>query len=169
MQIKSRKSVSTAGFVCRLGAAAIATLLALPNDAARADEGGVSFWIPGFFGSLAAVPQQAPGWSVTTVYYHTSVSAGGDVARAREITIGRIPANLNVNLDARVNANVNLGLVAGTYTFATPVLGGQASASLLGTYGSNSTSLAGLLTGTITGPGGGVLPFSRFDSIDSSI
>lgn len=43
----------------RLGAAAIATLLALPNDAARADEGGVSFWIPGFFGSLAAVPAAA--------------------------------------------------------------------------------------------------------------
>ena len=29
----------------------------IPNDA-RADEGGVSFWVPGFFGSLAATPQQ---------------------------------------------------------------------------------------------------------------
>ncbi|WP_271581051.1 SphA family protein [Bradyrhizobium sp. CCBAU 45389] len=167
--MKSRKLTPRTGFVCRLGAAAIATLLALPNDAARADEGGVSFWIPGFFGSLAAVPAQAPGWSVTSIYYHTSVSAGGDVARAREITIGRIPANLNVNLDARVNANVDLGLLVGTYTFATPVLGAQAQASLLGVYGSNSTSLAGSLVGTVTGPGGGVLPFSRFDSIDSSI
>ncbi|MBR0705303.1 SphA family protein [Bradyrhizobium liaoningense] len=167
--MKSRKLAPRTGFVCRLGAAAIATLLALPNDAARADEGGVSFWIPGFFGSLAAVPAQAPGWSVTSIYYHTSVSAGGDVARAREITIGRIPANLNVNLDARVNANVDLGLLVGTYTFATPVLGAQAQASLLGVYGSNSTSLAGSLVGTVTGPGGGVLPFSRFDSIDSSI
>jgi len=53
--------------------------------------GGVSFWLPGFFGSLAAAPQQ-PGWSLTSIYYHTSVSAGADVARAREITIGRIPA-----------------------------------------------------------------------------
>jgi len=136
---------------------------------AFADESGVSFWIPGFFGSLAAVPSQASGWSVTSIYYHTSVSAGGDVARAREITIGRIPANLNVNVNANVNANVDLGLVAGTYTFATPVLGGQASASLLGVYGSNSTSLAGSLVGTVTGPGGGVLPFSRFDSINSSL
>jgi hypothetical protein len=136
---------------------------------AFADESGVSFWIPGFFGSLAAVPSQASGWSVTSIYYHTSVSAGGDVARAREITIGRIPANLNVNVSANVNANVDLGLVAGTYTFATPVLGGQASASLLGVYGSNSTSLAGSLVGTVTGPGGGVLPFSRFDSINSSL
>ncbi|QOG17832.1 MULTISPECIES: SphA family protein [Bradyrhizobium] len=167
--MKSKKLTPRTGFVCRLGAAAIATLLALPNDAARADEGGVSFWIPGFFGSLAAAPAQAPGWSVTSIYYHTSVSAGGDVARAREITIGRIPANLNVNVNANVKANVDLGLLVGTYTFATPVLGAQAQASLLGVYGSNSTSLAGSLVGTVTGPGGGVLPFSRFDSIDSSI
>ena len=152
-----------------LCAGAVAALLALPVQIACADEGGVSFWIPGFFGSLAAVPSQASGWSVTSIYYHTSVSAGGDVARAREITIGRIPANLNVNVNANVNANVDLGLVAGTYTFATPVLGGQASASLLGVYGSNSTSLAGSLVGTVTGPGGGVLPFSRFDSINSSL
>ena len=147
----------------------LAALLVLTTQMARADEGGVSFWIPGFFGSLAAVPQQAPGWSVTSVYYHTSVSAGGDVARAREITIGRFPANLTATVNANVNANVNLGLVAGTYTFATPVLGGQASASLLAVYGSNSTSLAGSLTGALTLPGGGTIPFSRFDSIDSSI
>ncbi|MET4803246.1 transporter [Bradyrhizobium sp. LB11.1] len=169
MRMKGGKSGPTAGFVLRLGAAAIAALLVLPNDAARADEGGVSFWIPGFFGSLAAVPQQAPGWSVTSVYYHTSVSAGGDVARAREITIGRFPANLTAAVNANVNANVDLGLVAGTYTFATPVLGGQASASLLATYGSNSTSLAGSVIGALTLPGGGTIPFSRFDSIDSSI
>jgi hypothetical protein len=147
----------------------VAALSGSAAQTARADEGGVSFWIPGFFGSLAAVPAQAPGWSVTTVYYHTSVSAGAEVARAREITIGRFPANLTATVNANVNANVNLGLVAGTYTFATPVLGGQASASLLGVYGSNSTSLAGSLVGALTLPGGGTIPFSRFDSIDSSI
>jgi hypothetical protein len=32
-------------------------LLAQPSSAA---EGGVSFWIPGFFGSLAAAPQRCP-------------------------------------------------------------------------------------------------------------
>ena len=47
-----------------------------------ADEGGVSFWVPGTFGSLAATPQQ-PGWSFAGIYYHTTVSAGGDVAAAR--------------------------------------------------------------------------------------
>ena len=41
-------------------------LLCHPQSAS-ADEGGVSFWVPGFFGSLAATPQQ-PGWSVANVY-----------------------------------------------------------------------------------------------------
>jgi hypothetical protein len=148
---------------------AVAALLAFPVQIASADEGGVSFWLPGLFGSLAAVPAQAPGWSVTTIYYHDSVSAGADVARSREITLGRLTADLNVNVNANLKADLNLAFVTATYTFATPVLGGQASASLLGIYGNNSTSLAGSLVGTVTGPGGGVLPFSRFDSIDSSI
>ena len=39
-------------------------VIGMPRTA-LADEGGVSFWIPGFFGSLAATPQQ-PGWSVAT-------------------------------------------------------------------------------------------------------
>jgi hypothetical protein len=164
------RSSSGQGFSRRpLCVGAVAALLAFPAQIARADEGGVSFWIPGFFGSLAAVPAQAPGWSVTSIYYHDSVSAGADVARAREFQIGNIPANLTANVSANVNANVNLGFVAGTYTFATPVLGGQASASMLAAYGSNSTSLAGSLTGALTVPGVGSLPFSRFDSINSEI
>jgi hypothetical protein len=137
--------------------------------ATRADEGGVSFWIPGFFGSLAATPAQAPGWSMTSIYYHDSVSAGGNVALAREFELRNVPANLTATASANVNANVNLGLLAGTYTFATPVLGAQASASLLAAYGSNSTTLAGTLAGTLSGPLGGSVPFARFDSIDSSL
>jgi hypothetical protein len=165
--MKSGKSVSTAGFACRLGAAAIAALLVLPNGAARADESGISFWIPGFFGSLAATPT-TPGWSMTTMYYHDQVSAGADVARAREFQIRNVPANLTATVNARVNATVDLGLLVGTYTFATPVLGAQASVALMGVYGSNSTSLAGSLTGTLATPGGAI-PFSRFDTIDSSL
>lgn len=149
-------------------ALATITLAACAPATALADEGGVSFWVPGFFGSLAATPQQ-PGWSGTVIYYHDSVSAGGNVALSKEIEIGRIPANLNATVNANVNANVNLGLMAATYTFATPVLGAQASASLLGTYGANSTTLAGSVTGALTGPGGMSIPFSRFDSISSSI
>jgi hypothetical protein len=112
-----------------ISAVAIAALASAPTMA-LADEGGVSFWLPGMFGSLAAVPQQQ-GWSVTSMYYHTSVSAGGSTALAREIEIGRIPANLTATLNANLKANVDLGLLNGTYVFATPVLGGQASASSL--------------------------------------
>src|SRR4030088_2976929 len=65
------------GLVCGL-----LTLAAVSSMAkvCLADEGGVSFWVPGFFGSLAAVPQQ-PGWALGTIYYHTSVSAGAAVPR----------------------------------------------------------------------------------------
>src|ERR1700758_4884202 len=66
----------------RLGTALFAVSVAATcaTNQALGDEDGVSFWIPGFFGSLAAVPQQ-PGWSISTTYYHTEVSASGDVAR----------------------------------------------------------------------------------------
>jgi hypothetical protein len=37
-----------------------------------ADEGGVSFWLPGTFGSLAAVPGQT-GWSFATFGYNLHV------------------------------------------------------------------------------------------------
>ena len=47
--------------------------------ATRADENGIRFWIPGFFGSLAATPQQ-PGWSVAAFNYFTDVSGGGNIA-----------------------------------------------------------------------------------------
>jgi hypothetical protein len=142
-------------------------LLANPQEV-LADEGGVSFWVPGLFGSLAATPSQ-PGWQGTVIYYHDSVSAGGNVALAKQIQIGNIPANVTATANANVNANLNLGFMDATYVFATPVLGAQASASLLGVYGSNSTTLAGSTVGTLTGPGGGVFPFSRFDDITSSI
>jgi hypothetical protein len=155
----------------RLGLAAIviASAITFFSECALADEGGVSFWVPGFFGSLAATPQQ-PGWSLTNIYYHTSVSAGGDVARAREFTLNRVPANVtvNANLNLHVNATGDLGFVLPTYVFATPVFGGQASASLLGAYGVVSTTLAGQLAGNITGPGGGSIPFLRSDSFSDT-
>src|ERR1700733_244063 len=83
---------------CRHCLAASPLLLAMVffSQSALADEGGVSFWIPGLFGSLAATPQP-PGWSLANFYFHPSVSAGGGVARAREFELGRIPGNLTVN------------------------------------------------------------------------
>ena len=73
----------------RLVACATFAAACLAASACFADEGGVSFWLPGLFGSLAAVPATTPGWSFSSFYYHTSVTAGPDVATAREITIGR--------------------------------------------------------------------------------
>src|SRR5262245_33188141 len=88
---------------------ALATIVSAPRSA-LADEGGVSFWLPGFFGSLAAAPQQ-PGWALTSIYYHTSVSAGADVARAREFEIGRLPLTATANVSASLQARADLGLL----------------------------------------------------------
>ena len=75
-----------------VGAFAVVTLTLSPQISS-ADEGGVSFWIPGQFGSLAAVPT-TPGWSLGAIYYHTSVAASGAAAAG---IIGFSP-NVNVNL-----------------------------------------------------------------------
>src|SRR5215475_14654524 len=147
-------------------AACLVAVTATPR-VASADESGVSFWLPGFFGSLAVAPQQ-PGWSLTSIYYHTSVSAGADVARAREFQIGKIPVNLTANVSANVDARADLGLIMPTYTFATPVFGGQFTVGAIGIYGRTDTSLTGSVTGALTTPLG-TLPFSRFDSISDSV
>ncbi len=146
---------------------AVTTTALLFSQAALADEGGVSFWIPGFFGSLAATPQQ-PGWSEANIYYHTTVEAGGNVALSREFEIGRVPANASANLSASLNATGDIAMVIPTYVFATPVLGGQASVSAIASYGHVGTTLAGTLTGNLNvGPIS--VPFSRFDSISDQV
>ena len=133
----------------RLGATLFALLVAAVSTTNRAlaDEDGVSFWIPGFFGSLAAAPQQ-PGWALTSILYNTNVSASGNAAVAREITIGRFNPTINISANANLHADATIGFVAPSYTFATPFLGGQASAILLFGYGNNDTSLNASATAT---------------------
>jgi hypothetical protein len=133
----------------RLGVACLTLLVAVvcAIGNARADEAGVSFWIPGFFGSLAAAPQQ-PGWSLTSMLYNTNVSASGNAAVAREIEIGQFNPKINISVNANVHADATIGFVAPSYTFATPFLGGQASAFLLVGYGNNDTSLNATATAT---------------------
>ncbi len=144
-------------------------IIACLPDSSRADEGGTSFWLPGIFGSLAAVPQQ-PGWSLTAMNYYTNVSAAGDVARAREFEIGRIPGNISATLNANLNANADLVMLTPSYTFASPVLGGQATVGMMGIFGNVNTSLAGTLAGTLTlPPPVGSIPFRRSDSISDSV
>jgi hypothetical protein len=128
-----------ASLVLALGAA-----LSLPM-ASFADENGVSFWLPGLFGSLAAVPQQ-PGWQLTVMNYYDSVTASGAVAASREITIGRLNPTVNVNLNVNINARVDVGLINPSYVFATPVFGGQLTVGMLGFVGTNHASLDGTLT-----------------------
>ena len=80
-QTAARYRAIQRGLVC--GALAFAAVVSVPRIS-LADEGGVSFWIPGFFGSLAATPQQ-PGWSLANIDYYTNVSAGAGVALAQRV------------------------------------------------------------------------------------
>src|SRR5262245_22880828 len=92
------------------------------------DEGGVSFWVPGFFGSLAATPL-VPGFSWANIYYHSSVKAG--------VTRGNLTANFSGNLNANIDADVDLYLAVPGYTFAQSFLGGQATGSVDATLTGN--------------------------------
>jgi hypothetical protein len=136
-----------------------AGILSTTASVALADESGTSFWLPGTYGSLAATPG-TPGWAVASVYYHTSVSAGADVAAAREIQIGRFNPSLNINLNANLHATADLALVVPSYTFATPVLGGQLAVQMGTITGSTSANVNGTVTASLP-------PFSlvRTDSI----
>jgi len=116
---------------------------------ARADEGGVSFWLPGQFGSLAAVPGE-PGWSMPLVYYHSSVDAGGN----KTLRVGG-------NITSGLNGDANLLFAGPTYTFETPLLGGQAATMLLAAYGHMTTSAEAKLTG----PRGRVFEVNPSDSV----
>jgi hypothetical protein len=129
----------------RIGGALVIGALILCPEISRADESGISFWLPGQYASLAAVPT-APGWALGTIYYHTSVSASGAVAAAREIQIGRFSPNVNVNLNVNLSAQGDLVVLAPSYTFATPVFGGQLAVSLASVYGRSAASIAGNLT-----------------------
>jgi hypothetical protein len=133
------------------------------TTAAYADEGGVSFWLPGHFSSLAATPQ-VPGWSWAEVYYHTTMSGSGAVAAAREIQVGRFSPTVNVNLNANLNAQADLLLLNPTYTFATPVLDGQLAIGVTGLFGRASANIDGTLTAAI-----GPLVATRMGSIGDSI
>lgn len=127
--------------------ACLASFIPMP---ALADESGISFWLPGQFGSLAAAPG-VPGWAMAEVYYHTTVSASGKVAAARQIQIGKLPATVNVNLDANLNGQADVVLLNPSYTFATPVLGGQLAVGMVGVFGRVDADINGTLT-AMAGP-----------------
>ena len=81
-----------------------------------------------FSGAWQPFPGQ-PGLSFSTLYIHPSVEAGGGETFPRG---GR----LDVGLDGRGNI-----LAFGpTYTFESPVFGGQFAVSLLGVFGRNESA-----------------------------
>jgi len=166
----SRKATSNvrAARLLTTAVLAAAVLGTATSEQARADEGGVGFWFPGLFGSLAAAPQ-VPGWAVAVINVYESEQGSGAVAAAREITINRgtVPVNLSLNLN--LSARADLVLVAPTYVFSTKVLGGQLAVSLAGAAGYTSANLNGTLTasvGGVTGTRQGAISDARFGIAD---
>ena len=143
-------------FAARIAAVPIAgSIVVATAPRSLADEGGVSFWLPGFFGSLAATPQ-VPGFSFGNILYYSQVKAGGNVAFAKQVSAG----NINVNFTGNVNANVHgsaqpLYFALPGYTFATPVLGGQFNLSTGFAYGRIESSVDATIMGNLGlgGPG----------------
>src|SRR6476620_6282445 len=80
-----RRAVAT--FVSALAALAVGAI------SADADEAGISFWVPGTYGALAAAPLP-PGFSLAEVYYHSPIKAGADVATAIQIPRAGVTAKL---------------------------------------------------------------------------
>jgi hypothetical protein len=123
------------GKVAARGSLCAFALLATAQ-AALADAGGASFWLPGTFGSLAAVPG-VPGWAYSTIYIHLQENAGAE--KNFVSPRGSIVAGLNAHADG-----VAVGL---TYVSALPVLGGQASLSVFGIPGNVGVGIEATLTG----------------------
>lgn len=106
----------------------VLAVLATTGQAAHADEGGVSFWLPGQYGSFAAVAP-APGFSLSAVSYYYSGKADGDV-----------PLNRGDTLSFGVDTDFFAQLIVPTYTPDTTILGGRPSFSLGFFPGWNQTS-----------------------------
>jgi hypothetical protein len=98
----------------------LALLALLPSTAARADEGGVSFWLPGIYSSLAAVPP-SPGFSMPSTFYSYSGDAGGN----RNFDIGGLVAS-NIRADFRGI------LLAPQWVPETPVANGRLALGMMG-------------------------------------
>jgi hypothetical protein len=134
--------------IAAIGGCAIVIASFVPM-VASADEGGVSFWAPGQFGSLAAVPGE-PGWSIPLVYYHVSADAGA----SKNFIVGG-------NLTAGIDAKADLLFFFPTYTFREAVWGAQAAFGLGWAVG----HMRGTADVAITGPSGNTVTASRTDTV----
>src|SRR5512144_3021780 len=123
---------------CALMATLGWAVAAIPSPA-FADAGGVGFWLPGIFGSLAATPT-VPGWAYATIYLHLQANAG---ATQNFVTSGGARGSVVTGLSAHGDA-LALGI---TYTSPNPVLGGQAAFSVLTAPGNVGLGIGTALTG----------------------
>lgn len=124
------------------GLCAIGTLSPGP---ALADSGGIGFWLPGAFASLAATPT-VPGWAYSTIYLHLQANAG---ATQNFVTSNGARGSVVTGLSAHGDALVQ-GL---TYTSPMAVLGGQAAFTVLAAPG----NLGASIDATLTGPRGNAI------------
>lgn len=119
---------------------------------AAADEGGISVYVPGFYGSFASAPGE-PGWSMATVYYHANVDAGADAS---------FPRGGKGQIDLGLEGGGDAVFFIPTYTFAEPVIGdAQASVGLLLAVARNWAEV----DATLTGPLGGTISGQRSDAL----
>jgi hypothetical protein len=158
---RSRVRIARKALLSALVAATAA--FSLDTRPAAADQGGISMWLPGTFGSLAAVPGH-PGWALGAIYLHSSVSAEGNVAASRAIRFGNRTTNLSASLDAELRAKADLSVLAPSYTFAQPVLGGQLTMALLISYGHQQANIDANITGAL-----GPIGFATSRSVSQDI
>jgi hypothetical protein len=88
------------------------------GEAALADEGGISFWLPGKYGSFAAVTPPL-GWSLPLVYY----SYGGSADTSHTLQRGAL-------LTTGLNGSFNGVFIVPTYTPDTTIFGAHPSFSV---------------------------------------
>jgi hypothetical protein len=118
------------------GLAILAALALLAcGERARAAEGGSSHYLPGVAGDIAIAQPPGPGLQVANTVWVQS----GNVHKA--VLQGQVEAGLDLD--------VVLDLVAGSYTFETPVLGGTYTIAALIPFGYAH------LDAKATGPAGG--------------
>lgn len=106
-------------------------LVSLPLGAARADEGGGSFWLPGSFAWQAAAPSML-GFTIETAYYHATASLDPSVGVSR-----------GNNAITGLYTSSNFLMVTPTYAMATPRIGGQMELSLTFQMGNYTAADAG--------------------------
>ena len=127
-----------------------------------ADESGASFWSPGTFANLAAVPGP-PGWSFNATYFHATLAGGSNVATADVLPL--FPrTTLRVQLDSDIKTNVDIAILTPAYALATPVWGGRLDFKLFIPVGGARTQIDALVTGAL-----GPIGFSAQNSISDTL